>query len=351
MGLLDTIAQNKYKSISVIGMAKNAGKTVTLNYLIDEAYSHGVALGITSIGRDGETLDLVTQTDKPTIYVYEGTLIATAEGLFEQATARMEIVHMTDIQTAMGKIIIAKIRHDGYVQIAGPSTTIGIQTVALKMQGLGADVVLVDGALDRKSLASPSVTDATILATGAVLSRNMNTVIDETAHRVRLFGLEKIKPEFYSEASSVIRERNVGLMKPTADGTEVKTLALKTALGAGRAIAREAEEETTHILLPGSLGEKLLADVLEVRGTLKGLTWVVKDATRIFLHPREWSIYTKRGLKVEVCETIHLIGVTVNPTAPAGYSFDADLLRCQLEQKLIDTPVYNVKFEETTWNF
>jgi len=60
--------EDKYESISIVGMAKNAGKTVTLNALLDEAYENGKNVGLTSIGRDGEKQDIVTQTEKPMIY-------------------------------------------------------------------------------------------------------------------------------------------------------------------------------------------------------------------------------------------------------------------------------------------
>ena len=52
MYLLEELAEN-YKRISIVGMAKNAGKTTALNYLIEEAMDEGLTLGITSTGRDG----------------------------------------------------------------------------------------------------------------------------------------------------------------------------------------------------------------------------------------------------------------------------------------------------------
>ena len=68
MGLLYDLS-TKYKTLSIVGMAKNAGKTTAMNFLIEEAMDEGVALGITSIGRDGESQDLVTGTEKPKIYL------------------------------------------------------------------------------------------------------------------------------------------------------------------------------------------------------------------------------------------------------------------------------------------
>ena len=58
MGFIADI-QEKYKTVSIVGMAKNAGKTTALNYLLEEAYDEGLRMGVTSTGRDGETSDLV----------------------------------------------------------------------------------------------------------------------------------------------------------------------------------------------------------------------------------------------------------------------------------------------------
>ena len=66
----------KYKRISIIGMEKNVGKTTLLNKLIADI-GKTKKLGLTSIGRDGEDIDVVTNTDKPRIYVREGSIIAT----------------------------------------------------------------------------------------------------------------------------------------------------------------------------------------------------------------------------------------------------------------------------------
>ena len=70
-----------YSSVSLIGMCKNAGKTTVLNRLIKDCRRMDESIALTSIGRDGERSDLVTNTKKPEIFVYDGTIIATAEKL------------------------------------------------------------------------------------------------------------------------------------------------------------------------------------------------------------------------------------------------------------------------------
>ena len=71
---------NGVKTMSIVGMCKNAGKTTMLNWMLHHDRLRGT-LGLTSIGRDGESTDVVTGTEKPGIFVREGTLIATARDM------------------------------------------------------------------------------------------------------------------------------------------------------------------------------------------------------------------------------------------------------------------------------
>ena len=89
---------NGIRTLSIVGMCKNAGKTTVLNWLLSHA-APGRVLGLTSIGRDGESVDVVTGTDKPGIFVPEGTLIATAKDMLALSDVTMEIVHTTGIPT------------------------------------------------------------------------------------------------------------------------------------------------------------------------------------------------------------------------------------------------------------
>ena len=45
---------NETKTMSIVGMCKNAGKTTMLNWLLTAGHLRGT-LGLTSIGRDGES--------------------------------------------------------------------------------------------------------------------------------------------------------------------------------------------------------------------------------------------------------------------------------------------------------
>ena len=172
-------------------MAKNAGKTVTLNFLIDAFRRREVSLALTSIGRDGERVDIVTKTEKPPIFVYKDTVIATAEKLLRFCDITKKILQVTNINTPMGRIVLVQALSDGFVQLGGPSITTQIYDL---MKDIPVDKIIVDGAIDRKTLANPGVTEATVLCTGASYSKSMQKTIEDTRHTVSMFMLPEFEP-------------------------------------------------------------------------------------------------------------------------------------------------------------
>ncbi|WIV12261.1 hypothetical protein [Proteiniborus sp. MB09-C3] len=332
----------QYKIVSIVGMAKNSGKTVTLNKIIEEAIENAITIGITSTGRDGESQDIVTKTEKPLIYAEEGTLIATATETLELGDAKIEILDITDYSTPLGRIAIGKVRESGYLQIAGPQTNKGIKAVSELMLNLGAQLVLVDGAINRVASASPSVSEGVVLATGAVLSRDMNKVIEETIHTIGLFQLPEVKD---NKAKSIIE----GLIE---DGKaaiidsqyNITHLNIKTALNSGATIAQNITEDSRYVALPGSLVKKTIDDIMSTTDKYKYVKFVVNDGTKIFIEPREWLIYKSRGLDVQVLESVNVILVTVNPYSPEGYYFNQEEFLVKMKEYLNDILVLDVMY-------
>lgn len=340
MDLLD-LFEDETKIISIVGMAKNAGKTVTMNHLLDVMGHRGMIAGLTSIGRDGERQDIVTKTDKPMIYVTKDTLIATAEMLFNLSEVKMAVLEVTEHHTAMGRVIIGRTLNDGFVQIGGPSTNLEIRSVSEKMIEHGADYVLVDGALDRTSSASPAITDACILSTGAVVSRDMAKTVEQTVYRASLFNLEAIHEPLLQEAW----QKAEHLRRPIliqCDGSETILHDVATALSAGRIIAGEISEETTYIIIPGALVTQTLMDVVQMTPYYKNIEWIIGDATKIFIEHKDWLYFMRIGIKIRVRHAIKLMAITVNPYAPAGYFYDSDVFREAIAGRLKDIPVIDV---------
>lgn len=337
MGLLYDLS-TKYKTLSIVGMAKNAGKTTALNYLIEEADDEGIRLGITSTGRDGETQDLVTGTEKPRVYLYEDTIVSVPTQLYDLAEAGLEIMRKSEYRTSIGDLLLCRVADSGYVQIAGPVATAHTKKMCGEMFEMGAELILIDGAIDRKSIASPETSDAIILSTGAVLSRNLKKVVEDTAHIVSLYSLPQLED---CPARRAITENMDQDKIMVIKGGEAELLDLTTGLGASRFIDEAIDEETEFVYIPGAFTNSVIADIDPAK--LKRVTFVLKDPTKIFINQMDWGRLRKRKFSVSVMQNIKVAAVTVNPVAPSGYSFDHRALRDAMQDALPDIPVIDVR--------
>lgn len=336
----------EYRTVSIVGMAKNAGKTTALNFLIEEAVDEGVRLGITSTGRDGETTDLVTETEKPKVYLYEGTLVSVPRQLFSLAEAGLEIISMSNYRTALGELLLCEVKSEGYVQIAGPVATADTRKLCEEMFSHGAELVLVDGAIDRKSVASPESSDAIILSTGAVISRDIAKVVKDTAHVVGLYSLPVLDDIDAKESiMSVMDENRIAVLrrKEVLDVLpfDIELLDLKTGLGSGRLIDEAITDDVEYVFIPGALTNSIMDNISPSK--FKHVTFVLKDPTKIFIDSVTWKQLVKRGLNIKVIRNIKVCAVTVNPISPAGYSFDSNMLQDEVSKAVPGIPVIDVR--------
>jgi len=335
MRLIETIKQNNYETVSIIGLAKNAGKTVTLNYLIEEADNLNIKTGITSTGRDGENTDLVTQTQKPSILVTEGMYVATAKKTLMLSNAKTEILETTGITTAMGEVIIVRVRQRGNIQIAGPVSTADMKYVAGRLKHYGAEIVLIDGAIDRKAVSSPVITDACVIATGAVLSRDMKKVLEKTAHAVECYSLNEtdlhIKDILHKINKTCIISEDGSAVVPD----------IKTSITGGKKISALIDEKSTHIFVKGAVTSALLKDLWENK-YLRGIKLIIEDGTKNFVDINVWNEMRRKGLMVEAMNSINVLAVTLNPVSPAGYFFDSEIFKENMGKVLSGVKIVDV---------
>lgn len=338
MTLFDIIMKNKIKSLSIVGMAKNVGKTVTLNYLIEEAAGRGMVLGLTSAGRDGERKDVVYGTRKPGIWVHEGSLIATARKYIVKSQAGIEVIYNTEINTPMGEVIIGRVRESGEIELAGPGPSSGIKQVIDLMEEFGGQLVLVDGALDRASSAAPTVTEGTILATGAVLGHSIETIIEKTRLRVELFRLKTVDDEKVKQmAFKVIEEGKTGIITDTG----LKTLNQGSVLLSGKEISSLIDESTRAVVISGAVTDRFMKDLINVPH-LKDAYIIVKDGIKIFPDVMTYKQLKRKGVEFRVLDPINLLALTVNPCSPYGYNFDPDEFLERIGSAIGSIPVYDV---------
>ncbi len=328
---------SKYRIISIIGLAKNVSKTTTLNYIIKNL--KGYKLGLTSIGRDGEKYDVITQLPKPRILIKKGTIVATARQSFEASEVKMEILKKTEFNTPLGEILILKAINDGLIELAGPSINKYLQEICLELKNLGCDLILIDGAFDRRSFATPIISDATILSTGASVSEDMQNVINLTVHTIELLNLEREGDKVIRDIShEILRKSNVGIID---NRNSIKFLDILTSLDAANDISSALDENSKYIVIKGALTDKLLEDLMSLTDKYKGLTFLVEDPTKLFLSKKIKNKLQKKGGILKVLNPINVIAVTINPTSPLGYEFEKNVF-LDLMKKNLDVPVFDL---------
>ncbi|MBM7616258.1 lysine 5,6-aminomutase reactivase subunit KamB [Alkaliphilus hydrothermalis] len=333
--LLDKIFQ--LNSLAIVGMEKNVGKTTTMNYIIENAWGKHL-LGLTSIGIDGEKEDQVTGTDKPMVYVEKGTLIATAKSAYLSSDLTKGVLATTGLQTPMGEVVIFEALSDGFVELMGPSINKYLKLVIQKLKVLGSRLVIVDGALSRRTMASPAIADGVILATGAAVSRDMQEVVVETAHRIDLLQIDYEKNQEKVElVKSGLGQGKVCFIQ----GDELQVTDEVTAIGAESTIKTGLEAGAEGVIIGGVVGDRLIEYLVSQRVALEGKVIYVEDGTKLFLKEENYRRLQLKGAKVLGLNPINIQLVTVNPYSPEGYFFDSSEL-CQLLHERIQLPVFDV---------
>jgi len=326
-----------YKVISIIGMAKNVGKTTTLNYLLKHLYSKKT-VGLTSIGRDGEKIDVVTHTPKPKIYIESGTIVATTTTCLHHSDFTKQILETTGINTPLGEVVIVKALSDGYVDLAGPSYNQQIKKIISILIKYGVEIILIDGAISKKGLASNEVSEATILCTGAAYGSQIKTVVEDTEHVVNLFKLKEIDESLKTYFNDLMIEAPITLINK--DETVVP-LQIKTALNTSKQIVDELNMLVNFILINGALTNDFLKVLFENRDKFRKITIIVQSPTQCLYNKYMSDQMKKINVDIQVLSKSNLIGVSINPTSPLGYHFDNQTFKTLLKQK-ITVPIFNV---------
>ncbi len=330
-------AVKKNKVISIIGLAKNVSKTTTLNHIIN-LLKHKRTIGVTSIGRDGEPYDAITELPKPKIIIEKGTIFATAEQSLKNSDIETEFVKNTDFTTPLGNINIYKAKNKGYIELAGPSMNKQLKELCNDMKEVGCEVIFIDGAFDRRSFATPLISDATILSTGASVSRTMESVVNLTSHICDIFNLETVKDEKIRKIShDLLTTTQIGIIN---DDFSTKKLEESTALGSSKSIFNQLTPDARYLVIKGAITDNILDEYL-INKKVKNITVIATDPTKLFVSQRTYYKFMKKGGVLKILDPITLIAITVNPTSPLGYQFDNNHF-IRLLQGRINIPIFNL---------
>ena len=322
----------RHRSLSIVGLEKNTGKTVCLNYILHRMNELGIHVGVTSIGVDGEQVDSVFATAKPEITLYEGTHFITSERHYLQRQAVSELVGVDSRRTSLGPLVTARVLVRGKALLSGAATTSVLRNHIEQLDSMGCRVTIVDGALSRLSLASPAVTDAMVLSTGAAVSANLKHLVNKTRFVYNLIQLQEVDDALRQSINTI----ESGIWAIDSDG-QAHDLGLRSAFllsDAGNDLFRYG----TTLFAAGAVSDRLLK---AIGGKGTDITLIVKDFTKLFITPEVYSDYVRRGHRLLVLQRTKLIAVTLNPTSPQGFLLDS-AGACHALGEALGIPVYDV---------
>jgi hypothetical protein len=310
------VAASRCRSVAVIGLVKNAGKTTVVNALLA---AEARCLGLTSLGLDGERTDHLTGLAKPRISPPPGTLVATTRGSLERSHYALEVVEELPFHTPLGRVVVGRACGPGEVEVSGPTTLAELKATVERLRALGAAQVLVDGAINRMGSASPRVSDGLVLATGGMVGDTLGDVLETTTAAVAMLTLPAVdgatrsllEPHLAAGRRAVCFDRQ----------GHAEALPLHTVVGEGVTVARQVERLDAELLyVGGALTQEFVDDFVRVLAPRRALRLVVRDATVLVLPPAGVARLLRRGVAVQVLAPLRLLAVTANPfRAPQPY--------------------------------
>ena len=260
------------KRLALVGLAKNTGKTEALAAMLRELEAQGRRVGVTSVGRDGEERDVIdSRIEKPRVVLAAGSLVATADSLLRASAIAHELLEETGVRTPLGRVLVARLQEAGSIEVAGPSTAADMRMVSDAMLAHGAEQVLIDGAVDRRAASSPDVSDGLVMATGAVLDRDIDEVVLQTRDAVELVRLPLLDgvPEagrHLRDLATSMTARAAGrrslLVADEGDPVELPARFILTVESEQIAELLDEHPDARWLLVAGALPERFLRSLL-----------------------------------------------------------------------------------------
>lgn len=345
MRLAQIVVQAGTQRLSLIGLAKNVGKTTAASHLLatllaDQLYQPE-ELALTSLGLDGEMLDALTGLPKPRYRPQVGLLVVTTTSLLAQAErdgGHFQRLAQLPGRTELGSVLLARVLQPGYVVIAGPTLLRDLRQVLDLLPNYGARLALIDGAINRLGSASPSLSGACILCTGTSAAPSAELVARRTAEVIKRLSVPRTGwPLIYKKShfrfswvipeSDTVIENYSGLADPASEAAWL--------------VKRISSYKRTVFLLHKALTEELARELLRLlthRSADNETELIVEDATKIFCHTALLQRLADRGFSTRVAAPIRILAVTINPYTPEYSCTTRELLEA-LHKALPGSPL------------
>lgn len=331
--------------VGVVGLAKNCGKTTTLNALLRAAATRNIRTGVTSGGRDGELYDAITGLPKPAIHLHPGALVALADYTIGSTSCQLEILQRTGIHTPAGEIVVAEALGPGFVEIFGCNRGDDLARAVRELRRVGAELVLVDGAAGRTFLANPDVVGSFVIATGAAMDTDIDSAAAETMHALHVFTLPWPEEALRARAMSLVQRGMSAVVEPEGS---VRTLPWATLLGREEELTEGLGPDDVALICARAVGDRLLETLglwLARRRRQRPqarFEVIAADPSKIAAGSQTVCRFEDAGGALKVLKRARVIAITCNPSSPSGAGYDPmDFVR-RVSEVVDNLPVFDL---------
>ena len=295
------------RTISVIGLAKNVGKTTVVNFLL----SRLKRVCVVTIGRDGEERDTIFNTPKPGVHIPKNSFAVVPGSILPEWG---EILETFDVPS--GKVALVRAKMDVDVQTIRMGSFETTAKISERLMNYCKHVV-VDGAFGRTGIAS--YTDCAIIVTGAEVGQNVEEVISKTVKIIKRITTPSVESDIAKKLKNFSDKIVIG-----KDG-KLSVVNVDGVAGHEKEIVN-ACDGVDFVYLPGAVDD-------EIASKLKCDIVV----------PSSEHIFSDRG-KFKVLNSAHIVAVAVNATSVKGFELDSKELTFELQKRLNGIIVFDALY-------
>ncbi|HPE68213.1 MAG TPA: hypothetical protein P5560_01415 [Thermotogota bacterium] len=319
--------------VSIVGLAKNVGKTTFLNFLSQRLSEEGRNALLLSVGRDGEGVDRLEFVDKPPVCVPEGFLVFTPENFLGNRAA-FEVLDSFPEKLGSYHFVMARALVSTEVELVTPGSFASMEKAIAKCFCHNwASNVLVDGALGRQSHAGSLRSYGVFLVSGGSVPGAQSEVVRQT-----LFAVEKLElPPFPQHIAHLFALQPEKAPKGFLwDPGECEPLLFDSLIQQPEICGKI--KEGSVLFNPGVVTSSLLQRLFQRR---LPFSLVVEDGSAFLVEKEEFDRMRQRGIAVYARFPLRVLGIVVNPWG-VRRSVEGDKLVGELKQALPGKMVWDV---------
>ncbi len=305
-GIFEKLGKSSGFTVSIAGLNKNSGKTVTLLYVLEQLKPYDIPVAVTTIGYDGERSDFIFGHAKPQVVLPPGSYFATAAGMLNTIRGQYALLDSVPEYGPFGQIYLGRATDEIQVELVGPSSLRGLLAVRDALH-IYTPYLIVDGAFNRIAQLAPDLGSDIIIACGGT---ERNDTLMRLTHLKLLLNL----PE-----------------------TEIRTPDLELAVLEGDSWQNISQPELAKlqnktIFYRGALIDQLAQGFISLQQHL-----IIPDMTRVFLSNSILKQMTENG-SLSVVKKSNLLFITYNPRNFSGKDYDSIALGKEISRIFPEVP-------------